>query len=227
LVVLEIDPPTLSHRDRWLHQHALNVLDWRDVPEAAPALCMNHRIMYLIRSRLLPLYLHRYHICKCTMAWTKSLISPSAPPQRSDPPIPVPIEEDPQAPELTDAVRQKMDQDFRDLCEVVRDYRVGGVVAQRLERLLQRCQSANIPVLMVGVPVSSPSRRACTPEVTATFLAHMRSLTERYPCASYTDWRDQLPDNFFMDGHHVNQPGSIFFSRCFAARELAPLWQKP
>jgi len=101
---------------------------------------------------------------------------------------------------------------------------VGGMTARRLERLLDRCQSAGVEVLLVGVPVSSPFRRAYTPDVDANYLAYVHGLTERYACA-YTDWRDKLLDNYFMDGHHVNWQGGAYFSQRFAASVLVPLWR--
>src|SRR5262249_44702694 len=100
-LVLEIAPGTLNQNDNWLHQHALNVLDWRDVVETVPALCRNGRIMYLVRGRLLPLFLHRYHICKQLLALAVSTIRPAPCGAPSDPPIPPPVTEDPKPPPST------------------------------------------------------------------------------------------------------------------------------
>src|SRR5262245_22590786 len=68
LVVVEVNPVILTNRDNWLNHQALRLLDWRDVPEAFAALCKNGKILYLVRGRLLPLYLHRDQICKNAFA---------------------------------------------------------------------------------------------------------------------------------------------------------------
>jgi hypothetical protein len=225
LVILEVNPATLAGRDNWLYQHAMNVLDWRDVPDALPALCRNGRIMYLVNGRLLPLYVHRYHIRKEAVALAGRLFRPAQNDAAADPPVPPAVEEDPEPPMQTPAILAAMEHGYVDISKEVRDYRLGGVVTRRLERLLDACRSAGITVVLVGVPVSSPSRRACTSDVNTLFLDYMRRLESNYGC-TFADWRALIPDAYFADTHHVTHEGGIYFSRRFATAVLAPLWRK-
>jgi hypothetical protein len=223
LVVVEVDPGTLAGRDNWLYTHALNVLDWRDVPEAGLALCRNHRIIYMVRGRLLPLYLHNYQIRKEATVVLKSLLGCGHAAADIDPPVPPAVTADPKPPPMTPAARANMEQGGVDMGKETRDYHLQGVGTSRLERLLTRCQSCGIAVLLVRVPVSSPQRRGITAEVNAAFLEYIKTLTVRHGCC-FTDCRNRIPDSYFADGHHVYPEGGIYFSRRFAAKELAPWW---
>ena len=40
------------------------------------------------------------------------------------------------------------------------------------------------------------------------------------------DYRDALPDRFFIDHHHAAPEGSILFSRKLAVEVLAPAWSQ-
>jgi hypothetical protein len=224
LVVVEVSPETLARRDNWLYQHALRLLEWRDVPEALPALCRNGRIMYLFRGRLLPLCTHRYLICKEAIAGVSSLFHPVPRTPACDMEVGEPVESDPEPPELTPATVALMEAAYRGLGRELQDYRVGGVSSHRLERLLERCRSQGVAVLLLGVPVSSPHRRAYTPEVDERYRDYLRELTQRYGC-TYSDWRDALPDEYFTDNHHVHPEGAVYFSRRLAPAVLVPLWR--
>ena len=222
LVVIEVSPETVAERDNWLYQHAMRLLDWRDVPEAAPALVRNGRIMYLLRARLMPLYAHRYQICQETISLAKSLFWGKEP-IPSPPRVPLP-EKDPELPALTADVKQRMEKAFADITREVQDYRAAGVAARRLDRMLARCRSLGVDFILVGVPVSTGHRRAYTPHVLAAYREYIDGLLTRHGGA-YTDWHDKLVDNCFSDGHHVNPEGAIHFSRRLTQEVLVPCWQ--
>jgi hypothetical protein len=225
MLVLEISPETVTHRDLWLSDAALNVLDWRDVPEAVPALCRNHRIMALVRGRLLPLYLHRHHIRKQALALLDSWRHPLPAAAKSDPPVPRPVTCDPEPPILTAKIKGFMEAGYELVCKDMRDFRAGGgMCGHRLERLLARCQATGVHVLLVAPPVSSPYRRGYSKEVNAAFLAYVQELCARYGCR-YIDWRDRLPDPYFCDCHHQYPAGSVYFCRHLGNEVLVPLWR--
>ncbi|MBI2804191.1 MAG: hypothetical protein HYX68_04305 [Planctomycetes bacterium] len=224
LVVVEVEPGCLAGKDNWLYQHVLNVLDWRDVPEAGLALCRNGRIMYLVRGRLLPLCLHKYHIRKEATRLVKGMFGSTPALTPSDPPVGTPILDDPKPPATTAAVSAVREAGGQVFAREVQDFHLGGVAARRLERLLACCQSAGIKVLLVDVPVSTPQRLARPSEVDKAFLEYVNTLTIRYGCA-FANWRDQVPDEYFADSHHAYHEGGVYFSRRFAARELAPRWR--
>ncbi|MBI2804190.1 MAG: hypothetical protein HYX68_04300 [Planctomycetes bacterium] len=224
LIVLEVDPAALAGRDNWLYYHAMNLLDWTDVPEAGPALCRNGRILFLVRGRLLPLYLHNDQLRRELVSVVKSQFETPREKVTIDPPIPPPVSADPQPPVQSPEAKQWIQDGYADFSRQLRNYHLQGVTTRRLERLLAQCKEAGVPVLLVGVPVSSPQRRACTPEVNAVFLDYLASLEQRSGC-SFTDWRERVPDTYFGDGHHVYPEGGVYFSRRFAAEELVPRWR--
>lgn len=225
LLVVEISPETLSYRDNWLPDHALNLLDWRDVPEAIPALLRNGKIMNLVRGRLLPLHVHRYRVCKAARELVRSLLRPAPAPAAPMPNLVfTPSVPDLEPPPFTPAQKALLEDGYEVCRHDLKDYRPGGLSAHRLERLLDRCRSSGIAVLLVGVPVASPYRRAYTPEVETAFLHYVRALTDRFGC-SFVDWRDRLPDKYFADARHAYPEGGVYFSRRLAAAVLAPLWR--
>jgi hypothetical protein len=224
MLVVEIHPGTVARRDNWLHMHALNVLDWRDVPEAFPALCRNGHVTDLLRGRLLPLYLHRYHIRKAARSLLTSGPFSAPPHPPGDPAVPPPVAFDPEPPALTPALRALQEKGYTTSAKELQDYRVDGMAPRGLERLLDRCRRSGIPVVLVGVPVSSPYQRATTPEIDAAFLEYVGHLEQCYGC-SYSDWRTRLADGYFIDGHHANPAGAVFFSRHLAAELLADRWR--
>ncbi len=225
LVVVEIDPGTVSGRDNWLYQHALNILDWRDAPETAVALGRNGRIMYLVRGRLVPLYLHNYQIRKESAKLIKSMFVPAPAQSLGDPPVLPPVLSDPVPPPMTAQVKARQDTGFIDMTKELKGFHLHGMATRRIERLLARCQLAGIRVLLVGVPAAEPHRRPCTPEVNAALLGYMATLSERYGC-TFTDWRDRVPDIYFADQHHTFYEGGIYFSRHFVDETLAPYWRE-
>ena len=221
---MEVSPETLARRDNWLDQQALRLLGWRDFPEAAAALARNGKILYLLGARLLPLYMHRYQVRKEAVALLGSLARPDPDLPVGEPPVPPPAP-DPPPPPLTQELHAAQEAGLAVYTRELRDYRVGGVSARRLQRLLRRCRSLGLPVVLVGAPVSSPCRRAYTPEVNDAFLAYIGRLARLYPCV-FTDWRDRVPDEFFIDAHHAGREGGVYFSRRFAGAVLVPLWRE-
>jgi hypothetical protein len=222
MLVVEISPETVSDRNPWLYQQALTVLDWRDVSEALAALCANGKIMYLFRGRFLPLYLHRYHIRQQALALVAGLFHPRLAPAKTDPPVLPPVTKDPQPLVLTTSDRARMEAAYPVMTHGLANYHPGGIAAHRLERLLECCRCAGVPVLLVGVPVTSPYRRAYTAQVDAAFLGYVHELTASYGCV-YSDWRDKVADAYFRDEHHLCPAGGVYFSRRLTDRVLAPL----
>lgn len=224
LVVLEVNPVNLASGDDWVHGHALRLLDWRDFPEAFMALIRNGRIMFLVRGRLLPLYLHRDEICQDALSKLVALFHsgrgsvsdpPIGSPALTDPPPPPPI-----PPDIMTMVKESCQMVSRRLV----NYQPHSMAVRRLERLLDRCHTLEIPVLLVQPPVHSLYRQAVSAQANAIFADYIQRLTERYGCR-YCDLSDHLPDEYFRDEHHAHPEGAIYLSRRFAPAVLAPLWR--
>jgi hypothetical protein len=106
----------------------------------------------------------------------------------------------------------------------LRNYRVGGTAAEALERLLKRCRQHGITPVLVGVPVSIPYRELYTPEIDGPFLSYMNQMAQTYRC-QFVDYRDRVPDSLFLDQHHCNLEGGIYFSEKLSREILAPAWR--
>jgi hypothetical protein len=106
----------------------------------------------------------------------------------------------------------------------LRHYQVGGTAAAALERLLGRCRSHRIAVVLVGVPVTRPHRDTYTAAIEAEFHAHLERLCQTYGCR-FVDYRDQVPDSLFVDNHHLHLGGGMYFSQRLAREVLAPVWR--
>jgi hypothetical protein len=225
LVVVEVNPVALARRDNWLNHQALRLLDWRDVPEAFTALCKNGKILYLVRGRLLPLYLHRDQICKNSTALMASLFHAQPVPPPCDPPIPATVPADPELPPpLSPAIRAQVQANCNVVAFELRDFQPGGVAGGRLERLLDHCRSMGISVLLVQPPVCSQYRQAIPPQADAAFEDYMGRLCQHYGCR-YCNWANHLPDPYFRDEHHAYPEGAVYLSRRFAPGVLVPLWR--
>jgi hypothetical protein len=223
LVVVEMLPESVNWWDVWLEQQVLRLLDWRDMPDVVPSL-RHMNFLRVFRARFLPLYTHRYHLRKEARLWAEGLFAEPAP-AAAEPPLAGIPEVDPPLPELTPEKADELASSSRVGKREVRDYHVGGMVRQRLERLLARCQKEQIHVLLLGEPVCSAHRNDYTPEIEAAFRSYLDELERRYGC-TFLDRRDALPDAAFRDYHHAIQDASCPFSRRLVEQDLLPLWKR-
>jgi hypothetical protein len=105
----------------------------------------------------------------------------------------------------------------------LKGYRTGGNAAGALEQMLRQCRAHGVEPILMSVPLSSGHRQCYDPEVEAAFQACMAEMTRKYACR-YVDYRDALPDHFFVDHHHAAPEGACLFSRQIAVELLAPAW---
>jgi hypothetical protein len=103
-------------------------------------------------------------------------------------------------------------------------YKPGGKGARELERLLGRSRAVGITTILVGVPVTSPHRAYYTRDVEEWFVAYMDRLAREYG-SRYVDYRDRIPDECFIDHHHMSDAGGLRFSRMLAEEVLVPTLQ--
>jgi hypothetical protein len=235
--VIEVSPETVNEENTWwMPLHVLRQLNWTDVPACAgPAIKGNAAWPYL-ESRLVPTYTYRKQIVSesklAVHDWlTKPPATPVngvAPKTGSDPtPLPLNWTEIIRAPEKTS--NDQLVENSRLGAETtirksLRDYHVGGPAADGLERMLARCRSAGIKVILLGIPTCSPHRAGYTPAIEAAYDEFIQRLVTEYGCR-YVDGRDWIPDALFRDTLHVDVDGGKLFTRRLAREVLKGLPQ--
>lgn len=238
LLLLEVCPETVGHRNEWLSIHLIRQLDWSDAPSYSWELIRTGHILRYLKARLLPLYQHRHHI----LEELEKEIADIGSAEDSEP-SPIPkgnsrrkrLDTRPASAVWAELVQQTIhdpDADLRKRSEIglrdvrrfLRGYRTGGNSASALERILARCRAEGIEVVLIGVPVSEPHRAQYTPAIEAAYRAHLQGLCTRFGCR-YVDYRAKVPDGLFMDNHHASPEGSVWISRLLAVDLVAPVWE--
>ena len=62
-----------------------------------------------------------------------------------------------------------------------------------------------------------------TPEIDHAFLCRVVDVSRRFDCR-FVDYRARIPDDYFLDNHHLHRTGGQYFSRLLAQEVLAPAW---
>jgi hypothetical protein len=158
-------------------------------------------------SRLAPFYSFRGHLRDCTLAHLRPERAPVRPPRhdRSGHQLPrAPGDEDPlyngwQAFFMYHATLQRLT--------------IGDGPRRALHDLLDLCRREDITVVLVVMPESAQFRGWYNPDGLAATRRVLDDLSAAHgaPVIDATDW---LPDDHFLDGHHVTPDGA----RAFTAR---------
>lgn len=227
VVVIEVSPETLARRGEWMGQHVLRQLTWEDVPEHLGDIWRSGNMVRLLSARLLPLHMHRHEICRPVRDHVAALLSPpkkkgkkqSTQPAASTQGVPweVFMELDQQV-----ANPAKTSAGLPVIRRWLKNYSVGGGAGRALERLVQRCREEEVQVILVGVPVTEAHRALYTPEIDHAFLARLVDVSRRYHCR-FVDYRGRIPDDYFLDNHHLHRSGGYYFSKLLAQETLAPV----
>ncbi len=234
LVIVEVNPESLNSYNTWLYHDVSRQLRWEDTPTYLHDIIRAGLIGKWLKARLLPLRLHHSQICQEAyegLAW----LAAQALGQTAQAPSGVPSEQ----------AHNPLEGVLRTLQEVphttpeertragmgivtgawLKHYAVGGTATAALDRVVNRCRANGIHVLLVGVPVSLPHRSAYTPEIEAAYQAHMRGMVAAFGCR-FVDYRDRIPDELFLDNHHLLWPGGVRFSNMLVREALAPMWRE-
>lgn len=224
-VFIEMTPVTIARDTRWYGMHINRLIRWDDLPTHCGEIVRAGEGGRLLLERFVPLYRHRYEICK-TLRTRLNVFAP--------PPVLYAAAE-PLASGMTDSEwRQHLtprtltaeeagrggsgvDMVSREL----RHFGVPGNAHAALERILVRCQALGVTPFLVGAPVSQAFRETCTP-VRNEYLRQLSDLTLKYD-APFFDTHAALPEHHFMDYHHTTKTGAIVFSRLLVRQQLAPL----
>jgi len=215
LVALEISPETIAHPSDWVVGDAIRIFTWRDVVTWAPEILTRGKPGQVIAARFAPIDVYRRELLSWIVGrpppylWVAAPAKPAAVGATDGAQRPAVAPRRPN-PATLSGVRQTR--------RWLRDYRLGGET-RALERFLSRARAAGIPVVLVGVPVSSWVRALYTPEVEHVFRAYVDELGRRG--AEFADYRAHMPDDAFSDHHHLNPRGADVFARVLASEVLA------
>jgi len=233
LIVAETSPETVGHPSNWIAGDAIRFFTWRDVLAWAPEIAVRGKPGDVLSARLAPIDTYRRelltwivgrpppYLAVASSAMDHGTSSAIEAPTLDGEPPPVPTV--PDTPGEDGDRRQPNAATLSGLRQTrswLRHYRLGGE-ARALERFLARARAAGIPVVLVGVPVSSWVRALYTPEVEQTFRGYVDSLAASGD-AEFVDYRGRFADRFFTDHHHLNARGGTLFARMLAQEVMAP-----
>ena len=218
VAVVEISPETVSRRTWLLTGHLTRHLTWADVINFLPDVLYSNAVPRLLATRFIPVYFFRHEFRRWASEST-GLQSPSCcRVDRTNPPQTEKSRYD----DMTLAERLILQ--ARENSGRLHRFQIGGFSARALERMLERYRSFGVTTILLGVPVSSPSRAVYVPEIDAAFLAYMQKMRERYG-VYFFDYRDRIPDELFRAAYYTTPRGTSYVSRLVAREILAPLWQ--
>jgi hypothetical protein len=205
VVIIEVNPEFLNHRNVWLK--IPRDLTWSNVLDAGADVFQKGGARFL-ENRFLPLFSRRFEVRLAAWRWMHAKLGLSA--SRLDPMQPrVPtlwtncVPETPEPTAMTEEVRARQ---IRFSPPTLVDFSPTGSAAKALERMLKTCEERDIPVMMVDAPLCSLSRKQLAP-AKEKYVAYIDALLERYPNARYDDASAAIPDAAFRDHHHVNAYG--------------------
>lgn len=105
---------------------------------------------------------------------------------------------------------------------VLQTFQIKARLTRPIEDLLDRCSRENIPVVLVLTPESRGFRSWYRPGSEAQIQDFCAKLSHKYG-VPIVDGRTWLPDEDFMDGHHVLPQGADDFTHRLEREVLQPL----
>jgi hypothetical protein len=100
---------------------------------------------------------------------------------------------------------------YQQYAATLRDFRPGRGPCWALRDLLSRCRREGICVAVVVMPEATPFRSWYSPRTRAELRHLLAEMHDRYG-AEIINANAWLPDEDFVDGHHVQAAGAAAFS---------------
>ncbi len=236
LAVLELSPETLSYPAHWIDKHVTRMFTWRDLPTWIGEVAARRTLGNLFEKRLQPIHVYRTELLGWLTLERGPYLRVPAPDEtlsedgretRRGPRIPMGAHPIVLATATSGerGIDAKTSSGLRRMRDWLEDYRLGGGATRSLESALARCRAAGVPVVLVGVPVTSWHRELYTPEILAAYEAYLGPLLEDAG-VPYADYRERVPDSLFVDNHHLSDEGGAVFGRMLAHEVIAPAWQR-
>jgi hypothetical protein len=219
--IIDVTPESLNHFNAWLGNDVRRQLTWSDLPEYLVEICCALQIGDLMKSRLLPFWLHRKQLWQEGMTGANRLWDRYC---SGDDAAGVENVLDKVMRSITDAPSTPHEQTRAGLKEIralLRHYAVGGSSVAALDRTLERCRENGIHVILLWPPVSSWQRELYTPEMESAFLAHVQHLQAADGC-TFVNFSSRVRDELFLDNHHLTAEGGRVFSELLVREVLAP-----
>ncbi len=239
-IVLEVSPEMVNDKPPFMREHAIRQLTWPDLFTNFSTIVRANAMWVYAEGRLVPLYSHRRQIVLNGKNAIRDYLPtpgktlPIALPGAAMPGRPTTADADPAASMkpafATPATGGNQDdllkQSRYGAEEVVRrwlkDYRIGGPTPAALERILDRCRSEEIHVILMGIPACSFHRKEITPTINNAYIGYIQELVAKYDC-EFVDCRDWVPDTMFGDTLHLrSDTGGKFFTDRFTRQVLVP-----
>jgi len=223
--VIEVGPETVNAENAWwMPLHVRRQLTWEHLPTHARAAIKGHAAWAYLETRLVPAYAYRQQIVAESKATVRDWLARptssvpaagSTTSSSSDPATPLDWSAIIRAP-----ARPPDDQLFENsrvgarttIRKSLTPYRIGGPVVAALERMLDKCRSAGVRVVLLGVPTCSAHRAEYTPAIESAYDEFIGRLAAEYGCR-YVDGRNWVPDGLFRDTLHVDVEGGKLFTR--------------
>ena len=229
--MIEVSPETVNAENTWwMPLHVLRQLNWEHVPTHARAAVRGNAAWPYLEARLVPTYTYRKQIVAEAKEevrgwWPTPAAGGGTPAAGAGPDAAAPeLDGDHPAPEKRATTNWSRtagsaEHDDPQVAHPIPDRRAGGAA---LERMLDKCRSAGIRVVLLGVPTCSPHRAGYTPPIEAR-LRRLHSEARdrvRLPVRG----RPRLgPDAMFRDTLHVDVAGGKLFTRRLAREVLKRL----
>ena len=105
--------------------------------------------------------------------------------------------------------------------DTFRDWRPGAVPAAALRDALALCCEKHIDVALVLMPEASMFRALSPPVVNQRLSSFLTGMSAEFGCRSI-DARDWVPDDEFLDGHHLLRPGAVVFTERLTTEVILP-----
>jgi hypothetical protein len=229
--LVEINPGFVNRRNDWMTAHIRRQLNWSDLPTYFGDIWKAQRLGPLLSTRLNPIHCYRDELCQQAKAWATASATSASDREKSDPAARaadgVPWTQVLAAlPPPSRGTPAGLAMDTKAIYNILRSFRIGGTSTAACERFLQACRDADIRVILVEAPLTCRFRERIPPAIDIPYRAYVNELTRRYACR-FVDYRDQVPDEMFLDIHHLNPAGARYFSQRLSTEVLAPLWQRP
>jgi hypothetical protein len=105
--------------------------------------------------------------------------------------------------------------------DVVKHNLPAGPAVDALRDTLALCRTQGIPTALVIMPETTHFRALYPPGVKEKIMRFLIGLQAEFGC-TLTDARQWLPDDAFLDGHHLLPRGAIIFTDRFTNETVLP-----
>jgi Protein of unknown function (DUF1574) len=223
--VIEVSPETVNSHNMWMIAHVMRQLNWEHVWSHFWTARRGKALWYYLEARTVPVYTHRKQLVKDAKSAARDWL-PHTNGAEAQPAVPLDwkdVMRPPEQPTNEELLKLSRERASLTTRRWLTPYHAGGVTAEALERVLGRCRSEGIGVILLGIPACTAHRAEFTPAIEAEYTAYINRLTVDYGCR-FVDARDWIPDTLFLDDMHLRfEDGAKVFTDRFVREVLVGL----